>query len=45
MQELNYALPFQVEELSINTLQKGYRSGRPGLVISPGVWKTEKVGT
>ena len=45
MQELDYALPFQVEELSINTLQKGYRNGRPGLVISPGVWTTEKMGT
>jgi len=45
LQELDYSLPFEVEELSINTQQKGYRSGRPGLVISPGVWTTEKVGS
>ena len=42
MQELDYALPFEVEELSLNTQQKGYRSGRPGLVIPPGTWTTQK---
>jgi len=42
-QDFESALRFEIEERSINTHMKGYRRGRPGHVISPGVWKTRKL--
>ena len=42
-QDFESALRFEIEERSINTHMKGYRRGRPGHVISPGVWKTTKL--
>jgi lipopolysaccharide transport system ATP-binding protein len=40
LQSLDHVLTFEVEEWSINTLSKGYRRERPGLLISPGKWQT-----
>ncbi len=37
-------LTFDVEERSFNTHHKGYRRDRPGPVIGPGTWRTERVG-
>jgi lipopolysaccharide transport system ATP-binding protein len=34
---------FDIEELSENTALRGYRKDRPGNVISPGAWTTEKI--
>lgn len=38
------ALGFVVEEFSVNTHIKGYKRERPGHVISPGVWRTTRLG-
>ena len=37
------ALTFEIEELTENTMHRGYRGNRPGHVISPGAWKTEAI--
>jgi lipopolysaccharide transport system ATP-binding protein len=38
------ALKFTVDERGENTTLRGYRRDRPGQVISPGVWETERIG-
>lgn len=38
IQELSAVVRFDVEEHSINPLDKGYRRERPGHVIGPGIW-------
>ncbi len=43
IQDLKDIISFDVEELSINTQAKGYRRERPGLIISPGTWKTDRL--
>jgi lipopolysaccharide transport system ATP-binding protein len=43
-QDFEPALTFEVEERSGNTHMRGYRRERPGHVISPGTWLTEKIG-
>jgi lipopolysaccharide transport system ATP-binding protein len=43
MQELRGAVQFEVEELSVNALGKGYRKDRPGHIISPGTWEIKKL--
>src|ERR1044071_475742 len=42
MIEADNILAFEVEELSENTRHRGYMATRPGQVISPGKWTTEK---
>ena len=44
MVEMEAAVVFDVEELSQNTYNKGYRKERIGHVISPGHWTTERIG-
>jgi len=34
---------FEIEELTQNTMLRGYRRDRPGHVVSPGVWVTERI--
>jgi lipopolysaccharide transport system ATP-binding protein len=41
IQNLEHILAFDIEEWSVNTQSKSYRKERPGLLISPGKWKTE----
>jgi lipopolysaccharide transport system ATP-binding protein len=43
IQELTAVVQFDVEENSVNPLDKGYRKERPGHVISPGVWERCKL--
>jgi lipopolysaccharide transport system ATP-binding protein len=43
MIDAEHVLGFEIEELSENTHHRGYRSARPGQVISPGVWSTERI--
>lgn len=43
LQEVEFAATFDIEELSINTIQKGYRKDRPGFLISPGTWSCDKL--
>ena len=43
IQELTAVVQFDVEENSVNPLDKGYRKERPGHVISPGVWEIRKL--
>jgi lipopolysaccharide transport system ATP-binding protein len=43
IQELTAVVQFDVEENSVNPLDKGYRKERPGHVISPGVWERRKL--
>jgi lipopolysaccharide transport system ATP-binding protein len=43
MIEADNVLTFEIEEISENTQHRGYRAARPGHVISPGKWTTEKV--
>jgi len=43
MQELMSVVQFDVEENSVNPLDKGYRKERPGHVISPGVWEVSRI--
>lgn len=43
IQELQSVVQFDVEENSVNASDKGYRKERPGHVISPGVWTSEKL--
>jgi lipopolysaccharide transport system ATP-binding protein len=42
--DIQQALAFTVEEITVNTQMRGYKSSRPGFVISPGSWRTESVG-
>ena len=42
-QNLENALHFQIEEISVNTQMKGYRKDRQGHFVSPGIWETEKL--
>lgn len=42
-QTLEGILTFTVEELSENTASRGYRQDRPGQVIFPGRWSTERL--
>jgi lipopolysaccharide transport system ATP-binding protein len=44
LQDAEAAILFDVEELSSNAHFRGYRRERAGHVISPGVWKTIRVG-
>jgi len=44
MAEIESALTFDVEELSQNTYNKGYRKERIGHIISRGRWSTERFG-
>ena len=37
--ELNSVVQFDVEENSINPIDKGYRKDRPGHIVSPGTWE------
>lgn len=41
MQELVSAVQFEVEENSVNPIDKGFRKERPGVVISPGRWQQD----
>lgn len=43
IQELTAVVQFDVEENSVNPLDKGYRKERPGHVISPGAWEIRKL--
>lgn len=43
IQELQSVVKFDVEENSVNASDKGYRKERPGHVISPGIWTSEKI--
>jgi lipopolysaccharide transport system ATP-binding protein len=43
MIEADNILAFEVEEISENTQHRGYRAARPGQVISPGKWTTERI--
>jgi len=42
-QWLNSVLNFEIEEYSQNTYMKGYRKERLGIIISPGIWDTQKL--
>jgi lipopolysaccharide transport system ATP-binding protein len=42
-QSIENAIQFEVEERSENTHLKGYRRDRPGIVIFPGTWNTERI--
>jgi len=42
LQDLEFAATFDVEELSMNTFQKGYRKERPGFFVSPGAWSCDR---
>lgn len=42
-QYLPEVISFDVEATSMSTFRKGYRSDRPGSVVSPGVWTTERL--
>jgi lipopolysaccharide transport system ATP-binding protein len=44
MQTIESAASFEVEERTINAHSKGYRRDRPGHIIGPGTWQTERVG-
>jgi lipopolysaccharide transport system ATP-binding protein len=39
--ELSSVVRFDIEETSINTVDKGYRKERPGHVLTPGIWTVE----
>jgi lipopolysaccharide transport system ATP-binding protein len=43
LQVFDNVLRFEIEELTRNTLLRGYRRDRPGHVISPGRWETERL--
>lgn len=43
MQNLQHAITFSIEEFSLNTLSKGFRNERPGVIISPGYWHYEQI--
>jgi lipopolysaccharide transport system ATP-binding protein len=44
LQYLESAASFEIEERSINAHAKGYRRDRPGHIIGPGEWRTERLG-
>lgn len=43
IQQLTSVVQFDVEENSVNPLDKGYRKERPGHIISPGAWEMQKL--
>ncbi|HEU0162938.1 MAG TPA: ABC transporter ATP-binding protein [Rhizomicrobium sp.] len=43
LQNVEGVVSFDIEELSENTLTRGYRQDRPGHIIFPGKWITERV--
>ena len=43
MQSLQHAITFSIEEFSVNTLAKGFKNERPGVIISPGYWHYEQI--
>jgi lipopolysaccharide transport system ATP-binding protein len=43
LQNVEGVLTFNVEELSENTQNRGYHHGRPGHVIFPGTWSTDRL--
>lgn len=43
LQEIDSVLSFDIEELYENSTNRGYRRERPGFVLFPSSWKTEKV--
>jgi lipopolysaccharide transport system ATP-binding protein len=43
VQDIEGALFFDIEELSVNTQSRGYRRDRVGHVVSPGTWETVRV--
>jgi len=42
--DIEQAVHFDIEELTISTQHLGYRASRSGSVIFPGHWKTERLG-
>jgi lipopolysaccharide transport system ATP-binding protein len=43
LQDFQYALRFEIEELSIDTRHRGFRSERQGQVICPGRWNVTRI--
>jgi lipopolysaccharide transport system ATP-binding protein len=43
MQQFDGIASFEIEERSMNTHAKGYRGDRPGHLIGPGIWRTERL--
>jgi lipopolysaccharide transport system ATP-binding protein len=43
MQALESAASFEIEERTVNAHAKGYRRDRPGHIIGPGTWRTERI--
>jgi lipopolysaccharide transport system ATP-binding protein len=43
LQDVQGALLFDIEELTVNAHARGYRRDRAGLVVSPGVWETSRI--
>jgi lipopolysaccharide transport system ATP-binding protein len=43
LQNVEGIVSFDIEELSENTVSRGYRQDRPGHIIFPGVWTTERL--
>ena len=43
MQELQAVTSFEIEERSVNAHAKGYRRDRPGHIVGPGTWVTERI--
>ena len=44
LQYLESIASFEIEERSVNAYAKGYRRDRPGHIIGPGKWRTERLG-
>ena len=43
MQQFDAIASFEIDERTMNTHAKGYRRDRPGHIIAPGSWTTEKI--
>ena len=43
MQQFDAIASFEIDERTMNTHAKGYRGDRPGHLIAPGSWTTEKI--
>jgi lipopolysaccharide transport system ATP-binding protein len=43
MQSVESVASFEIEERTINTHARGYRRDRPGHIIGPGTWRTERL--
>jgi lipopolysaccharide transport system ATP-binding protein len=44
LQALESVIRFEVEDRSLNTHMRGFRRDRPGHIVSPGRWSTERIG-